>query len=423
MRTERYNQETENSNDSKKTKKTKKSKKKLNLKRFLIIDAVLLAVLLGVFIAGSVLKPFELVGDADMVVNVGEEFNDPGTTSRMAKAEGTVDTSKVGDYEITYRKGSKSLTRNVHVVDASRVVIGLKGSVNTVVREGDPYIESGAFLIDKDKGPVDSAKIKIKGSVDTSKPGKYEIKYSGKSGYVKKTVTRTVTVVPKGEFKANTTGVPVLMYHYIYTASDKPASLNVNYTIDTDFEAQLKYLTENGYYFPSFTELRAYVDGKIALPEKSVILTFDDAQWGFFKYGVPLLEKYKVPGTSFVIGTQNGDNKVRGYANPYVQFQSHSYDMHKGGGNIGHGGVISAMSKDEIVNDLKKSFAQVGNGNALAYPFGDVTDTAKAAVAAAGLDCAFTTVDGKIKKGDDYRALPRVRVSGGNSLSQYISRL
>lgn len=403
----------------------KKSKKKARrFKKFLIFDAVLLAVVVvGVFAFGSMFKSFELVGDADMVVNVGEEFADPGTTSKLAKAEGDVDTSKVGDYTVTYTKGGKSLTRNVHVVDGSRVVIGLKGSMNTVVREGDPYIESGAFIIDKDKGPVDSSTIKIKGDVDTSKPGKYEVKYTGKSGYVKKSITRTVTVVPKNEFKANTSGVPVLMYHYIYTASDKPSSLNVNYTIDTDFEAQLKYLTENGYYFPSFTELRAFVDGKIALPEKSIILTFDDAQWGFFKYGVPLLEKYRVPATSFVIGTQNGADKVRGYANPFVQFQSHSYDMHKGGGNIGHGGVISAMTKDEIVKDLQTSFAQVGNSNALAYPFGDVTDTAKTAIAAAGLDCAFTTADGKIKKGDDFRALPRVRVSGGNTLSQYVSRL
>ncbi len=392
-------------------------------KIFLLIDVMLLMLVIGFVTFTQFLRPLELIGDEDMVVNVGEEFADPGTSSKFAKAEGSVDPSKVGDYEITYSRGSKTVTRRVHVVDPSRLVLGLKGSQETIVREGDPYIESGAFLVDKDKGAIDSSEIKIKGTVDTDKPGEYKVKYTAASGYVKKTATRRVTVVAKGDFKENTSGVPVLMYHYVYTANDKPASLNVNYTSDTDLEAQLKYLTDNGYYFPSFTELRAYIDGKIALPEKSVILTFDDAQYGFLSYGIPLLDKYKVPATSFVIGVQSGDEKIKANANSLIQFQSHSYNMHRPGGNIGHGGVISALSKDEIVKDLKTSFEQVGNSNAFAYPFGDVTDTSKAAVEDAGLDCAFTTADGKVRKGDDFRALPRIRVSGGNSLSTYISRL
>ena len=404
--------------------KPKKRKKKSKfLKTFLIADAVLLAAVIAVVVYQQFLRPIELIGDSEMVVNVGEEFKDPGSTSRFAETNGEVDTDTVGDYTITYFRGSKSVSRLVHVVDPSRFVVGLKGSQHTIVREGDPYIESGAFGVDKDKGPVFEDTIAIKGDVDTSKPGTYKVKYTLTSGYVTKKITREVEVVAKSDFKANTSGVPVLMYHYIYSASDKPDSLNTNYTSDKDFEAQLKYLTSNNYYFPSFAEIRAYVDGKIALPEKSVVLTFDDAQHGFFDHGTPLIEKYNVPVTSFVIGTQKGDFKVKLRAHPLIQFQSHSYDMHKPGGNIGHGGVISAMSKDGIVADLQKSFKQVGNTDAFAYPFGDVTDTARSAVAAAGLQCAFTTVDGKVHKGDNWRSLSRIRVSGGNSLQTYISRL
>ena len=392
------------------------------LKAFLIFDAIILIVVIA-FAGFTMLKPFELKGDAEMTVNLGETFEDPGTTSKFAKVEGAVDTSKVGDYTLTYKAFGKKLTRIVHVVDASQIVLGLKGTQHTIVREGDPYIESGAFAVDKGSGPIAADRITIKGEVDTAKPGTYKVKYTVKVGSITKSLTREVEVVAKSSFKENTAGIAVLMYHYIYTEADKPSSLNVNYTKDTDFEAQLKYLTENGYYFPSYTELRAYIDGKIALPEKSVVLTFDDAQWGFFNYGIPLLEKYKVQATSFVIGTQNGADKVKAYANPYIQFQSHSYDMHKGGGNVGHGGVISAMSKDQIVSDLKQSIQQVGNSNALAYPYGDYTDTAKAAVADAGMECAFSTEDGKVKKGSDYRCLPRVRVSGGNTLDTYVGRL
>lgn len=436
MRVDRYKEEEQvvetkrdklkelaNKVNHKRVNKMKGNHKSKKLKVFLAFDAVLIVVIAVALIGAITLGSFELKGDADMVVNVGEEFKDPGTSSGFAKAKGDVDTDKVGEYVITYKKGGKELKRTVHVVDPSRVVIGLKGDANTVVCEGEPYIESGAFLVDKDNGAIEAESIKTKGKVDTSKPGEYKVTYTGKSGYTSKSITRTVTVIDKDNYVKDTDGIPVLMYHYIYTADDKPANLNGNYTLDTDFEEQLKYLVDEGYYFPSFTELRAYIDGRISLPKKSVILTFDDAQYGFFKYGVPLLEKYQVPATSFIIGMQNGDDKVKAYANPFVQFQSHSYNMHRPGGNIGHGGVISSLTKDEITGDIKLSREQVGNGNAFAYPFGDVTDEAKEAVAAAGLECAFTTNDGKVRKGDDPRALVRVRVGGGNSLKVYASRL
>ena len=259
--------------------------------------------------------------------------------------------------------------------------------------------------------------------MDTETPGEYVIIYTFKSGYVKKEIVRQVEVVAKDEFKANTDGIPVMMYHYVYTESDKPEKLNSNYISDKKLEEQLKYLKNEGYYFPSFRELRAYADGKISLPQKSVILTFDDGQKGFLNYGVSLLNKYKVPATSFLIGIKDGESKIKTYASPYVAFESHSYNMHRAGGNIGHGGVISAISKEQIVEDLKQQIDMVGSDNAFAYPYGDVTEDAKEAVAEAEIQCAFTTAYGKVHVGDDYREFSRVRVHGTNSLDSYIAGL
>ena len=390
----------------------KKSRK--NTMILILAIAIIIAVILAVTQMNRTLK---LNGLQETVINIGCEYEDEGVNIRDAEVSGEVDTAKTGDYTVTYTYKDQRVSRTVHVVDPQSLIAGLRGSEKTVVRQGDPYVESGAFAVDKDKGAVTDCE--ISGQVDTSAPGTYQIRYKFVSGYVEKEITRNVEVISKEKFRENESGIPVLMYHYVYTEDDKPEKLNSNYISDKDLESQLKYLKEEGYYFPSFKELRAYADGEIALPQKSVILTFDDGQMGFLSYGIPLLNEYRVPATSFLIGVNDGENKVRNNASAYVAFESHSYNMHRPGGNIGHGGVISALSKEEIEDDLLRQQEIVGSSQAFAYPYGDVTEVAKEAVGRAGIQCAFTTQYGKVPRGDDYRALPRVRVLGGAGLESY----
>ena len=392
-------------------------KKLRNKNRILIILNIILIVLISLcLIYVQIFREIKLNGPAEVHLEVGQKYVDQGVNLKLARKTGKIDTRKAGEYKIKYTLFHQSITRKIVVVDKSEIVMGLKGSQHTLIREGDPYIESGAFAIDKKSGPIANSKIKIAGKVDSSTPGKYKIKYSVQLGAKKESISRTVEVIKNSEFKANKDGVPVMMYHYVYTETDKPKNVGTNHILDTDLEQQFKYLKQNNYYYPSYKELRAYIDGKIELPANSVILTFDDGEIGFLTYGIKLAEKYKIPITSFIIVSDDEGHKVRDYASTYVQFQTHSYDMHRAGGNIGHGGRISAMTKDEIIEDLKKSTKACGNNEAFAYPFGDCTNDAKSATEEAGIICSFTTEYGKVKKHADYRALPRVRVSGSNSL-------
>ena len=100
-----------------------------------------------------------------------------------------------------------------------------------------------------------------------------------------------------------TNGLAICMYHYVYDKNNPPKEqLNNNFIEVHDLEAELKYLTENNYYFPTWEEVRKYVKGELLLPKKSVVLTFDDGAYSFLNLGVPLFNKYKVPVTSFLIG-------------------------------------------------------------------------------------------------------------------------
>ena len=168
---------------------------------------------------------------------------------------------------------------------ADDVVMTLGGSADTYVLQGEEYLEAGCHAVDPEEGDITSTVV-VEGSPDTSVPGDYVVSYTASTadGSVAR-AERTVHVVES--FEENATSLPVLMYHYVYTQDDQPAELNGNYLLDVKLEEQLRYLSEEGYYYPSFQEVKAFAEGTHTLPARSVVLTFDDCEAGFLKYGIP----------------------------------------------------------------------------------------------------------------------------------------
>ena len=314
----------------------------------------------------------------------------------------------------------RALVTDTAVSGPGEIVIGLNGDEDTYVLVGEEYLEAGAHAAEPTDGILND-KIEVSGEVDTSKAGDYEVTYrvSDSSGHTAEAV-RTVHVVEEMETMQG--GVPILMYHYVYSADNPPATLDGNYLLDTKLEEQLAYLVENDFYFPSYPEVRAFIEGEHSLPARSIVLTFDDAEAGFLNVGIPILEKYGVPATSFVICSDaDAAQKVVDHRSPYVSFQSHSYGLHQAGGTIGHGGLISALTKDQIAEDLTHAQEILGTTEAFAYPFGDVTADGQQAVREAGILCAFTTQNSWAHVGDDVTALPRVRISGEYELAGFVA--
>ncbi len=321
--------------------------------------------------------------------------------------------------ELSVSDTKQTATQATQNVSSDSLVMNLNGDADTIVLKGEDYIESGCHVINKQTGTNLTSQVKTQGSVDTSKAGDYTITYSVEDGGATLSKNRNVHVVDSMD--ADTDGISVLMYHYVYTADDQPDTVDGNYILDTDLDKELAWLQSEDYYYPSYQELSAYVAGKHSLPKKSVIVTFDDGEVGFLKYGIPLLEKHQVPATSFVIASDDdAADKVKNYASEYVSFQSHSYAMHQAGSNVGRGGRIHAMTQQEILEDLQKAAAIVQNNEAMAYPFGDNNETAHAAIREAGILCAFTIINDRVHIGDDPTCLNRVRISGEYSLDSFI---
>lgn len=296
-------------------------------------------------------------------------------------------------------------------------VITLTDGGALTVKLGEVYTEPGYVAVDSQGRDItDRVQVDLSG-LDCA--GQQKIVYSVEDSKGRaSSVTRDVQVLPNTEYA--TPGLAICMYHYVYDPAQPPEDLNNNYISTDALAEEMAYLHENDYYFPTWQEVREYVDGMRKLPDKSIVLTFDDGP-NYMYLGTPILEQYQTPATSFVIGGY-WDNRelLYEYASDYLTFESHSYGMHQGGGNQGHGGIYTAMSSEEIRADLQKSFEICGNDQAFAYPFGDYTVEGCQTLEDMGLLCAVTTENKKCYPGDHPYLLPRVRMIGSQTLSEFI---
>ena len=90
--------------------------------------------------------------------------------------------------------------------------------------------------------------------------------------------------------------VPILVYHRVSDTDTNPTTLKV-----ADFDAQLKYLADNGYHVVAPDDLLdAWASGK-TLPDKPIVLTFDDGHEDIYKNVFPILQKYNMRATVFIV--------------------------------------------------------------------------------------------------------------------------
>lgn len=219
----------------------------------------------------------------------------------------------------------------------------------------------------------------------------------------------------------NEVGIPVLMYHFFYDSSLSEKGKDNNYLDISKFGQQLNYLKENDFFFPTFEELSQFIDKKIELPKKSVILTIDDGDESFFRLAVPIIEKYQVPVTSFVITSECDSNKIKEYQSDYVHFESHSNNLHQAGKN--GKGLLVNLNYEKAHEDIEKSVEILNSKEAFCYPFGHYNSTSKQVLKDIGYKVAFTTNGGKVKSGMNHLELPRVRILKDDSLSSFITKV
>ena len=101
--------------------------------------------------------------------------------------------------------------------------------------------------------------------------------------------------------------IPILLYHDFVTAVPDSDPDNFNY-INTpqSFEENIKILLEEGYTVISMEQLNEAYKGNIELPSKPILITFDDGYYSNYEYIYPILQKYNVKASIFVITDKVG---------------------------------------------------------------------------------------------------------------------
>lgn len=99
-------------------------------------------------------------------------------------------------------------------------------------------------------------------------------------------------------------GFPILEYHMVQQETPKNAA---TYNVPPEeFEAQMDYLEEQGYTTISIRDFLRAKKGLQELPEKPVILTFDDGYASNYTELLPILERRHLKATVFMVANQIG---------------------------------------------------------------------------------------------------------------------
>ena len=214
------------------------------------------------------------------------------------------------------------------------------------------------------------------------------------------------------------TGIPVLMYHKIGDDKDNDAVIREDL-----FREQMKFLKDNGYNPLTMDQLYDYVVNGAAVPEKPVVLTFDDGYADTYSIVYPIMKKYGFAATVFInpgdVGTRLTWDQIR--------------EMHKNGITISnHGfqhiemGQLSEAKQIENITKAQEALAKevgIKDNPWFCYPYGDKNEFTDAATKKAGIKMSMAMKSGWAHTGDNPYNILRVWVGNAVDIKHFEERI
>ena len=217
--------------------------------------------------------------------------------------------------------------------------------------------------------------------------------------------------------------LPIMMYHSVNPKINN--SLKALIVNPRTFESQMRFLKEGSYSILPLESLAGLIRDNKKLPPKAVAVTFDDGYKDFYKYAFPVLKKYKIPATMFIIVDEVGrpdrlswDEIKEMQLSGLITFGSHA---------MGAEPLINISSENELNRQIFYSKKVLESKlarpvNTFSYPEGFLNKHIRELVIQAGYKLAVSTKTGYCYPANDIFALKRMRISesAGNSLHLWL---
>jgi peptidoglycan/xylan/chitin deacetylase (PgdA/CDA1 family) len=206
------------------------------------------------------------------------------------------------------------------------------------------------------------------------------------------------------------------------------------------FESQLRHLRESGYRTLTAEELFSFIKGELKVTQKSVVITFDDGWLDNYLYAFPVLKKYHLNATIFVITdrVEMASGNVQSLPDAVPTHNESKALLEKGEAcrvtlswelmeEMSAGGLVkfyshtkshakcNVLSEQQLREELggSKGVIERKSGRPcpfLCWPYGKYNDGAVRLAREAGYEALFTTNHGVVTAGSDPSAVKRIVV-------------
>ena len=215
-------------------------------------------------------------------------------------------------------------------------------------------------------------------------------------------------------------GVPVLYYHSV-----DPSEANEVIISPEKLKEQLTFIKNSGYTTLTISELNNYILNNTPIPEKSIVITFDDGYADNYINAFPILKELDIKATIFVIsnftdkdGYYMTSQQIKEMSDYGIDIQSHTASHP----------YLSQLTYEEQLNELKTSKEKLESITgkpviSVAYPFGDYDDNTIVASEEAGYSLSFNTNKGLADRDDNPLNLNRIYISSTYSIEDLEEKL
>ena len=206
--------------------------------------------------------------------------------------------------------------------------------------------------------------------------------------------------------------IPIIMYHYVEDIKDPGDTVRKKLNITpSQFEKQPISLKKNNYETYFVKDIPDIINGLVDYSTQSAVLTFDDGYKDFYSNAFPLLKKYHMRGTIYII--QNDIGKPEFLSHRQIQEMLDSLLIEVGSHTLTHA-YLKTMSdnaaKKQIVESKKKLEEEFNiKVETFAYPNGAFNQKTVELVKEASYSAAVSVISGTIQSQENLFFLSRIR--------------